>query len=216
MTLNIEDSMPAIRSFSRRVLRRVTAAGSVISLDDIISECSIAWCQARDSWSETAGVPFLAYLRIGMRNHINRWVDKELREHNGSHLEFDAPSGDDGTGSFHDYFADRGAELPDDILELNDRRKKQLARLSPRARQFVELIESPPKALVDILRALKARQEFAIERGIEPSPVPKRILMTLVFRFMGASPREQTQINEELEAKFKLKDAFAKMDRIKR
>jgi hypothetical protein len=40
--------------------------------------------------------------------------------------------------------------------------------------------------------------------------------MTLVFRFMGASPREQTQINEELEAKFKLKDAFAKMDRIKR
>lgn len=216
MVLRIEDSMPAINSFARRVLRRVTAAKSVITVDDIVSECTIAWCIARDNWNEASGVPFLAYLRIGMRNHINRWVEKELREHSASHLEFDKPHSENGDGDLYEVFADERADLPDDILEQNDRRAKQLSRLSPRARQFVELLDSPPKALVDILQALKARQEFAMQRGVPAAPVPKRILMTLVFRFMGATPREQTQINEELEAKFNLKDAFAKMDRIKR
>jgi hypothetical protein len=216
MVLRIEDSMPAIRSFASRVMRRVTAAGSVISIEDVISECSIAWVQASRSWDEAAGVPFLAYLRTGMRNHINRWVEKELREHNGSHLEFDASRGEDDSGSLHDIFADQGADRADELLELNDRRHKQLARLSPRTRQFVELLESPPKALVDILNGLKARQTYATERGVPASPVPRRILTTLVFDFMGASHFERTQINGELEAKFKLKDAFAQMDRIKR
>jgi hypothetical protein len=78
------------------------------------------------------------------------------------------------------------------------------------------MLESPPKALYDILTALKKRQEYAIARGLPAAPVPKRILTTLVFRFMGASPREQTRIGDELEAKFHLKDTYAKMDRIKR
>jgi DNA-directed RNA polymerase specialized sigma24 family protein len=212
MTLKLEDSMPAIRAFSWRVLRRVTAAGSVIELDDIISECKLAWFNASRSFDETAGVPFLAYLRRGMKLHVNRWVDKELKEHNASHLEFDAPRGESETGSLHDFIPDRSMERPDEIFEANDRREKQLARLTPRARQFVELLESPPKALVDILKGLKARQEYAIARGLPASPVPKRVLTTLVFRFMGASPREQTHITEELETKFKLKEVFSKID----
>jgi non-ribosomal peptide synthetase component F len=188
----------------------------VISFEDIVSECTIAWCLARDSWDEARGTPFLAYLRTGMRNHINRWVDKELKEHNGSHLEFDRSSGEDDDGSLHDVFADQSAELPDNVLELNERREKQLARLSPRARQFVELIDSPPKALVDILNGLRARQSYAVSRGLPALPVPKTIPAVLVFRFMGASRFEQATITEELETKFKLQDAYAKMDRIKR
>lgn len=216
MVLRIEDSMSAINAFARRVLRRAQAAGGTATLEDIKSECAIAWCHARDSFDEAAGVPFLAYLRTGMRNHINRWIEKELREHNGSHVDFDAPTGEDGDGSRYDLVADRGAELADDVLEINDRRQKQLARLSPRARQFIELLESPPKALFDILNAMRERQQFAVSRGLPASPVPKRILTTLVFDFMGASHYERTSINAELEEKFKLKDAFSKMDRVKR
>lgn len=207
--------MPAIRAFAWRALSRAVAAGSVVELDDVISECKIAWVQASRTYDEANGTPFLAYLRTGMKHHINRWIDRELREHNGSHLEFDRPAGDDDC-DLHGIIADTSAEMPDEILALRDRREKQLAKLSPRARQFIEMLESPPKALYDILTALKKRQEYAIERGLPAAPVPRRILTTLVFRFMDCSRLEQTRINDELEAKFGLKDAYAKMDRIKR
>lgn len=216
MVLRVEDSMKAIRAYAGRVMMRLSNAGSVATYDDVVSECMVAWCIARDSWKEENGVPFMAYLRLGMRNHVNRWVEKELKEHNGSHLEFDRSGDEDGDSTLHDIFADENAELPEDAVIAADRRARQLARLSPRARQFVEFLDSPPKALVDILNGLRARKEFATERGVAAGVVPKRIPAALIFRFMGANSREQTRINEELEAKFNLKNTFAQMDRIKR
>jgi hypothetical protein len=137
MTLRIESYTGAMTAFAARVARRMVASGAVgdykVIFDEVIGECGIAWCHARDHWREDSGVPFIAYFRLGMRHHINRWAAKELAQHNASHLEFDAPSLEDDDGCLLDVFADRSVESAEDTLLASDLRSKQLAKLSPRA-----------------------------------------------------------------------------------
>lgn len=211
--LRIEDHMGLLKSFARRAARRAMAAGSTATFEDILSECGIAWCIARNNWDETQGVPFVAYLMGGVRNHVNRFVDKEITQHNGSHMDLDAEFTEDSDDG-HGIIADSNAVSPEDEILLKDRREKALARLSPRARQFVELIEAPPKCLVDIVNALAERRQFAIERGVNAAGAPKRVMPAMVFRFMGCSRLEQMRIGQELEKKFNIKAALAEIDRV--
>jgi DNA-directed RNA polymerase specialized sigma24 family protein len=212
--VRIEQHMGLLKKFAGQVTKRLMAMGSTTKYDDVLSECCIAWCMARDSWESERGVPFVAFLVRGMRNHVNQFANKEIFHHNGSHLDLDAPSDGFEDSEGHEFIADRDAEDPEDTVILADRREKALKRLSPRARQFVELLESPPKCLVEIVSAMAARREFAIERGISSPATPRRVLPGLIFRFMGASRVEQTRISKEIEDKFNVREALAAMDRV--
>jgi DNA-directed RNA polymerase specialized sigma24 family protein len=213
--LRIEQHMGLMKKFSFQVMRRLQAAGSKTTvMDDIMQECAEAWCKARDKWDPEAGVPFVAYFKKGMVDHVNRFVGKEIFHYNGSHFELDAELSEDGDTAGHELVADHAAGTPEDAIVESDRRAKALARLSPRARQFIELCESPPKCLVDTVNALRERREYALARKLPAIPVPKRVLPSLIFRFMGATRTEQTGITRELEQKFNIKANLAEMDRV--
>ncbi len=213
--VKIEQHIGLLKYFARQVCGRLAATGThTTQFEDVVQELAIAWCQARDHWDETKGVPFVAYLKRGMIQHINKWAGKEIFHYNASHVELDAALPGDDTSDRHAIIADVGSADPEDQLVLKDRREKALAKLSPRARQFVELIETPPKCLVDLVGALAARRRFALDRGLNTPGTPKRVLPAMVFRLMGCSRLEQTQIMAELEKKFNVKAALAEIDRV--
>lgn len=188
-----------INRFAARVNRRLFAAGvRAYDLEDITQECAIAYVIAANRWDPASGVPFAAYLAIGMRNHVNRWCEHEVKQSHGASVSLDLERGEGGDGSatLHEAL---GASQPDPYEQyaLKTTREKVMRQLSKRARLFVELFESPPAFLVEARNDLIAKAKHARDRGLSGA-ASENITATLVFDFMNAGRTERHRIREEL------------------
>jgi hypothetical protein len=213
---------------AHRVHRRCMAAGArSLEFDDIFSELCIAWCIARDSWmpeitqkdGTIARIPFGPYLMRGMSNHINRFVENELKKH--FHLapfDLDAELSDDGgvVGTLHDTTADESFDSPEDVLVRKDlaewardslrwkrtfNGKRVHAPLSPQVETFLRLMQNPPPSIMAILDGLQARAEYARKTlKIGSVCAPKRVNKNMIFDLMGIDNREErAEIFEKVE-----------------
>lgn len=180
-----------------RYLKRAHAAGArSVQLEDVQSEGRLAWVIAREKFDPNAGVPFGAYLQLGMRNHINRWINGQIGHAEAMDLD-EGDSHDEGEGDRHEIIADAGP-LQDEILGDTQEFERNIATLSPEARQFVELLASPPPALYEEVNAIQARVAFANERGIRVG-APAHITGALVFDLMGADRPTRNRVYSEVK-----------------
>jgi non-ribosomal peptide synthetase component F len=178
-----------------RYLKRAHAAGArSVMLSDVVSELSLAWVIARERFDASKGVPFGAYLQLGMRNHINDWIDRQIGH--AAALDLDEERGDEGS-DLHEAIPDHGP-LQDELLGDTQEFERNLSLLSPQARQFVELLANPPLALYEEMTAIQARAEFANSRGIRAG-VPGHITGSLVLDLMGADRVERNKIYREVK-----------------
>ena len=181
--------------------RRCVSAGAASVLqEDVYQEMCIAWCIARDKWDANTQVPFTAYLVRGIRNHVNRWIDKEIIQAHDK-LDLDA-SGDDSKDmeDMHSLVADRSAQNPESAaIEQDDRRNQELL-LSAEARQFIGFLESPPPALFQVLEGMKARRAYAEQRGIAVGGAAKKITANLIFDLMGCDKPLRDKVVKEIRA----------------
>ncbi|SER28857.1 DNA-directed RNA polymerase specialized sigma subunit, sigma24 family [Faunimonas pinastri] len=198
--ITYESSQPLIRGFARKVLQRVHAAGARgVEFEDIVQELSIAWCLARDAWKAEYNVPFGAFLTRGMKNHINRFLADAIGDSHMTAISLDKNLGEDGEGaSLHSVFPD-AAPLPEQSAIERDSLARVLRRLSPRARQFVELLENPPPELFAEIQAIKAKSEYARSRGIN-TYAPNQLTAGLIFDLMGANRVERQAIYHEVRS----------------
>jgi DNA-directed RNA polymerase specialized sigma24 family protein len=186
--------LPWIKGFAYKVLRRVSSGGAhSVQLEDIVQELSIAWTIAQAKWNPELGVPFLAYLDRGMKLHINRWADAHVRE---AHVSLDAGGEDDDEGLGHTLIPD-DRESQHDTLVQKQHLAKVLAKLSPRARQFVELLVDPPAELTAELKAIEAKRQFARERGVA-TQIITRINADLLFELTGTPAWERPKVMSEI------------------
>jgi hypothetical protein len=162
----------------------------------VVSELSLAWCIARDKFDPSAGVPFGAYLQLGMRNHINVWIDKQIGHSHA--LDLDQDAGDESGASIHEVIPD-DCPLQDEVLGERQTFERNCARLSPEARKFMELLADPPKVLYDQLDAIQSRVEHARAQGISTA-APLHITGGLVLDLMGAERVDRNRIYGEVKA----------------
>jgi DNA-directed RNA polymerase specialized sigma24 family protein len=198
MSTSYEASLPVLKGIALRVQRRCRAAGAAsIQLEDIMQELAIAWIQA-DANYQPGPVPFVAYLRRGCFNHVNRWLKSEIGEFMLAPTSLDKTTGEDGENELHSAIPDT-ARPSDELLEEKELRDRALARLSPRARQFYEILESPPPELMSEVNNVQARAEFARSRGIN-TIAPTSLTAAQVFDLMGLTRAERNQVTAEIRA----------------
>ena len=183
----LEDCRRLINSIAYRVFRRVRAAGGRnLGREDITSELMVAYCVARDKYDPMTGVPFLAYLRNGLFRHINRVVEHELIEDlNTTVIEFEALAMSDKT------------DAPDKTMIERQFYQALLDGIDDRSRLFLELLQSPPRELVEELAAVQALAARSRDRGYARS-APTTISAALVFDFMQADAAERGGINKQI------------------
>lgn len=187
-------SEKAVNSFARRVMRRATA-GHIqgVKLEDIQQECWCAWCKARDSFDETKGVPFLAYLRNGMRLHIGGWLSGYETQTHLAPFSLNQKVGEEEENELGDVLEVEAEEEQVDFWH----QELALALLSERARQFVTLLMNPPLELFQQLDRMAERAKFGRERGHDTLS-PRRITGNVVMDLMGADRSERHAIYSEL------------------
>lgn len=194
------DSEKTINSFANRVGRRLLAAGAPSHLmQDVKQELWIAWCKARDSYDETREASFKTYLWNGMRLHINRWVEENVSKRHGEvvALSLDAEMlGEDEDAKLSDVIP-ADDPLQDEIVEREDVWRYALRRLPPRARQFIQLLRDPPQCLLEQVRQIQAKAEYARSLGIT-MPTTSRVTTSMVFDLMGATRVEKMKIAAQI------------------
>jgi RNA polymerase sigma factor (sigma-70 family) len=187
-----------IHHTARKVQRRLWSAGArSVDVQEIVQELSVAWCKARDGFDPGQNVKFSTYLVRTMYNHINAWVKDELGEAHLAAVKLDQPSCDDGD-NYHEFIGDNALEPAVDTIIREDLRELVYDSLSARARQFIQWLENPPVELLQTLRAMWARAEFAKQRGLPAPPVPGRITSSMVFQLMACPPYERRTIYAEI------------------
>lgn len=200
-----KESTKQINAFAAKVLRRLHQLGArTHSLDDVKQELWIAWCKACEAYRPEGGASFSTFLTNGMRLHINRYVEKNFERF---HDETIALSLDQrGTGG--EFVGSEDALLGDAIADSAPLQNVEydnencfayaLTRLSPRAKQFVTILKDQPKELIEEVRRLEEKSEYAKERGITYATA-HRLTTPMIFDFMGASRTERKQIMDEVQ-----------------
>lgn len=191
-----------IKTFSFKVLKRLHALGArSTTLDDVEQELWVAWCKARDSYNPEFGVPFNAYLVNGMKKHVNQWIERRFERFHEETVaaSLDAKVADnDGDGvELHGVIASGDIAIEDDVAS-RDLFNKAVQRLSPRARKFMEILESQPPELMAEVMKLRAKAEFA-EQINKPFARFTHLTTTMVFDIMQASQAERTKILKEVD-----------------
>jgi len=198
-----KDSVKQIKSFAGRVLRRLRAAGDrTMQFEDLEQELWIIWCKCCETYNSQMGARFSTYLHQGMKLYINTWVRANIDRR---HAEVLAKSldqeltDDDGSGTLGDVIPATDP-LPDAEVEKRSSLAKVVSRLSPRARQFVEILESQPQELLDEVMILEKKAAYAKEeRGISML-LFHRLTSVMIFDVMDASRSERKQILDEIQA----------------
>lgn len=197
-----EEHDKLLKKTAWKVLRRAKAGGlRTMTFEDIYQELVCAWCVARDNFDETLQVPFGAYLTRGLYLYINRFLDKEFRERGLAPLSLDDQTfgGDESEGEgLHEVIADARSADVEQLASETSIRRLIAANLSERARQFLDLLERPPQAVVDQHNAMRMRADFGRARGIQGF-VPKHVSASVIFDLMGAPQWERTAIMRDLE-----------------
>jgi hypothetical protein len=203
---NYQDSVKQIHSFAVKVLRRLHGLGAKThSLDDVKQELAIAWCKACEAYRPEGGASFETFLTNGMRLHINRYIEKNFERFHDETIALsleggsrsDESGGANISGSLSEVVADT-APLQNVEVENENCFAYALTRLSPRAAQFVTILKDQPKELIEEVRRLEDKSEYARERGITYATA-HRLTTPMIFDFMGASRNERKQIMDEVQ-----------------
>lgn len=202
MTIDMKDSKAQVRRFATKALRRCHALGAAsVTLNDVEQECWVAWCLARDAYDASRGVPFAPFFHRGMIRHVNRWISKNFeRFYEGTvAVTLDAPvaSSDGDLDTLGAILADEQAIDMERELSRRGSYNLALERLSPRAADFVRLLEEQPEELLQSYRKLEAKAQHAREMGCAYNR-PSRLTAAMIFDVLGASRYERGRIIEEV------------------
>lgn len=194
------ESRKLVKSFSNRVMRRLIAAGAPMHIrEDVEQELWIAWCKARDTYDETRQVLFSTYLYGGMKQHINRWAEKNVARRHAEviALSLDAPAGEDENGSLMDVLPSADP-APDAQIEAQSYWEYATRRLKPRAKLFITLLRDPPAELLEQAKQLEAKASYARSNG-KHLVMSGGVTTSLIFDLMGAGKNERIRISDQIK-----------------
>lgn len=186
----------AIKSFALKAWRRAQAGGArSLQLEDVQQELVVAWCMARDNWKPEFNVPFLAYLRRGMKQTVNRWLQSQIDFGHAMSMDDD----DDEERAPHEIIADASGLAGVEVFERDNARDAVVKELSAEAQVFVNLLREPPAELLEGVRARRARQTFAREQGLIVPGETDRVTASMVLDLMELSHAERGRLYAELD-----------------
>jgi DNA-directed RNA polymerase specialized sigma24 family protein len=184
------------------VMRRLAGASiTIFQRDDIMQELWIAWAIACRNYDPASNVPFLAYLSLGMKQHINRVIEKHAERFSGQTyaLSFDyaAPS-EDGEGLV---LSDKVASIYGTTESIEDDLawKQAIALLSPNARIFATLLKDTPPEISEQVIHLREKSKHAATMGVSKS-YPMRVTTRMIFDLLGCTTKQSREILSEISS----------------
>jgi len=168
--------------------------------DDVEQELWVVWCNARDKFDPSLGVPFEAFLVNGIKRHVSFGIKRKAFSRAAEEYakSLDAPATKDADQSpMVDTIADDFSFF--DALEAESHFQFVVGRLSERAATFVKLLRDQPQILIDELKALEKRSEYAKELGVS-NMLFRQVTTSMIFKLMGSDRPERTLILSEIRA----------------
>ncbi len=213
-----QESAKAIKAFAYKALRRCHAAGDrTIELDDIMSELWFAYQKACENYDPTTGVPFLAYLRNGMRLYINRFIDNNVTNRHaevvGTSLDASYESDEGGSLSIANVLASADP-TPDQLAEAKEFSRRVSRMVSEDTALFLSLLVDPPQMLLHQVRQITARADYARSQGM-PAYATNHLTFAVIIEAMGASRTDRARFLQEINSAVAMLNGLAHDGKVK-
>lgn len=204
MTLDYDDPKSVERllhKFCNQVMRRLHAAAiATFQREDIMQELWIAWVIARKSYDPATNVPFIAYLSRGMRNHINRFIEKHAERFSEQtyaySLENKPTSGDDDSNhTFSETVPSAFGNTVD--VEDNIAWEQAISMMSPQAQIFARILKDTPPEICEQVIHLREKSKHGLSMGFASSE-PMRVTSRMVFDLLGCTVSQRRAIIVEV------------------
>lgn len=199
--LDHEASAKIVRAFAARVRRRLRSLPrAVMGNEDVEQELWEAWCIARDNYKPDMGIPWAAYLRRGMMNHINSRIDRHIGRFPEAAfaLSLDASVGDEEGQTLAEVIP---SDIPDASAAVEERSNYEAAKaiLSPDAAMFLKILYEQPDELLQEVQKADDKKEMADQLNL-PFAVSRRVTRSVIFDVMGISGRRKNEVIKEIQS----------------
>lgn len=191
--------MKDIQTVARKNLWRVRAAGLPYEVEDLVQDLAMTWMEADKHYREEAGASFRTYLARAMSNRITALVGRNKKRNEIVIGSIDNEIGDETRKTFADVVSDQKDQI-DTVMMFAENYDRVMARLSDRARKYVELLLQPPLEIYALIEARRARYVYARERGIKSHAQPGVVTGSIIFDLMGAAHPERVAISREIRS----------------
>jgi DNA-directed RNA polymerase specialized sigma24 family protein len=198
--VDMKRSEKTINSLSFKFHRRIQAMGGRSHvLDDVRQEMWIAFCKARDTFDPDMGASFNTYLTKGIMLHMNRHIEKSFERFHGQTvaLSLDAESFGAEGKSLSEVVPDDNAIDAEQAAFRSFAFKRSQVALSPKAAEFVRLLDGASETLAKDFLAFDAKAEHAKTMGLVFAR-PSRVTSSMIFDLMGVGRWHRAKISQEL------------------
>lgn len=182
------------------VMRRLKGASiTIFQREDIMQELWIAWAIACKNYDPNSNVPFLAYLSLGMKQHINRVIEKHAERFIGQthalSFDYSAPNQEGDSMSLSEVIPSSFGS-PESI-EDEVAWKQAIEHFSPQTRLFATLLKDTPPEISEQVIHLREKAKHAAAMGITKS-YPMRVTTRMIFDLLGCTTVQSRNILAEI------------------
>jgi hypothetical protein len=197
---DLDQVKKVIKRNAYKVMRRLQAAGaSFLQMDDIEQEMWVAYSIARDRYDPASNVPFLAYFTLGLRNHVNRCIERHIERNPGQTYALSLQQSVD-----PDDNSTLEEAVPSSVnteREIGEKLTYEyaLTQMRPLTAQFVRLmVELPEELCAEALKA-QAKASHGRSMGITVS-IQRQVTKKMIFDLLDCTPAERRSILNEIES----------------
>jgi len=194
----IEDHIGMLNKIAIKAHKRYVAMGiTTHEVEDIVGELALVFMKAQEAFNAESGYKFSTYFYTSAWNHVNRFIDKHLRNNADAQamsMDVEVEEG----ASLHEVISS-DALTPEQQAMQDEIAMSAFARMSSLTKKVVMMTREPSKELLD---AWNAKQAFALrhrELGFGERRAPRRITIGFVCAFYGINKNVQTKIMNEVK-----------------
>ncbi|OAB55678.1 hypothetical protein AY600_02040 [Phormidium willei BDU 130791] len=194
MTYQWCDYERLVKKEARKAYTRLRASGCNVELDDLVQEGAITFIKACEKYcAQASDAKFSTYLARALQNNLRRWGKYETRKVARS---MDDEIGESG-GTLHDLIG-TDETRPDSLVEQSRIAAARLKALSPLARRCVEMLDSPPPALIEEYRRVVQFERYAEEMGFAVKT--SRLNLPFIYRALGLPTKTAWRVSAEIQS----------------
>lgn len=170
--------------------------GSSLSVEDLTQEFWIVWQRVVEVYDPARGAAFSTVLWKSLRNAALRIAEYHGRRSKIGCVSLDQQNVGSDHGMIETISSDEDSAL-DQIIQ-RERTERILAKIDPRLRLIVELLQKPSELMEREIEGLRAKAEYGQSIGATTLPQP-RITISMLMELFGLDRKSQYRFLDQMK-----------------
>lgn len=193
--MNLSENLKLVHYAARRVHNRILSSGLRAEYDDVFQDTAMVWLDCEEKFDKEKGYKFSTYFVSAANFSVFSSYQKKNNRFQSTLTHFG-----EGEGEVEFDPADMSVTAEEELC-VKEWIAESSLELSPLAKRMLAILTNPPVEILDSLEAMKAKAEYARERGSERRAC-KELNLTSLCKILNVSGWNRRLLNKEMKRVF--------------